>query len=232
MYMEITTKNDGRIKKGQHFSPNTEFKKGSKVVHSEETKKKISLSHFGIGKGKILSQEHKNKISIANKGKKKSQMSEKQKRDISISLKGRKQNEETNLKRSLTLTGKKRKPFSKEHLSNLSKSHYGKNAGEKCHLWKGGITPENEKVRKSVEYKLWRDACFARDGYTCQKYGIKGCFLVVHHIENFSTNILLRTSVENGITLSKEAHYLFHKIYGNKNNTREQLLEFINNKNI
>jgi len=37
-----------------------------------------------------------------------------------------------------------------------------------------------------------------------------------------------RTSIDNGITLSKEVHKEFHKRYGIKNNTREQLEEFIN----
>lgn len=33
---------------------------------------------------------------------------------------------------------------------------------------------------------------------------------------------------KNGITLSKKAHKEFHHIYGTKNNTKEQLIEFLN----
>ena len=56
---------------------------------------------------------------------------------------------------------------------------------------------------------------------------IKGGDLAVHHINNFSSFPELRTSLENGITLSKESHELFHKIYGKKNNTKSQLEKFL-----
>jgi hypothetical protein len=95
----------------------------------------------------------------------------------------------------------------------------------------GNKTPENKRIHHSIEYKLWRESVFARDNYTCQKYGIKGGRLHPHHIKNFSSNPELRFAIDNGITLSKKAHKLFHKIYGVKNNTMEQLLEFLNNKN-
>jgi len=100
--------------------------------------------------------------------------------------------------------------------------------GDKNSNWKGGITSESMKIRNSLEAKLWRDAVFARDGYICQKTGIKGGKLVVHHILNFSSNPELRFAIDNGITLSLKSHIEFHKKYGNKNNTREQLNEFLN----
>lgn len=78
-----------------------------------------------------------------------------------------------------------------------------------------------------MEGEIWRNAVFARDGYTCQKYGIKGGDLVAHHIMNFSANPELRFAIDNGITLSKIAHAQFHKIYGKKNNNRKQLEDFL-----
>lgn len=39
--------------------------------------------------------------------------------------------------------------------------------GPKSHLWRGGITEKNMAIRKSVEYKIWRDSVFKRDGYAC-----------------------------------------------------------------
>jgi len=93
--------------------------------------------------------------------------------------------------------------------------------------WKGGITPQNRKIRASVEMRLWREAVFARDNYTCQKYGIKGGKLVAHHIKNFTQFPELRFAIDNGITLSKKAHIEFHKKYGYKNNTKEQVEEFL-----
>ncbi len=95
------------------------------------------------------------------------------------------------------------------------------------HRWKGGITPENNKIRTSIEMRLWRNAVFARDNYTCQKTGKRGSNLVAHHILNFAEHKDLRFAIDNGVTLSKDAHTQFHKIYSKKNNTREQLQEFI-----
>ena len=93
--------------------------------------------------------------------------------------------------------------------------------------WKNGATPENAKIRNSMEFDLWRIAVFARDNWTCQKTGIKGGKLTPHHIQNFAQWPELRLAIDNGITLSKEAHREFHHRYGVKNNTREQLEEFI-----
>lgn len=103
-------------------------------------------------------------------------------------------------------------------------------SGEKSHRWKGGITPINEQIRHTLEMKLWRKACFERDNFTCQKYGVRTGGLVVHHINNFADFPELRTSIENGITLSEKAHKEFHKIYGFKNNSMQQLEEFLNMK--
>jgi hypothetical protein len=102
------------------------------------------------------------------------------------------------------------------------------NAGEKHYRWKGGITPINKKIRKSLEYKFWRKECFERDNFVCQKTGQVGGKLVVHHINNFAEFPELRFEVKNGITLSLEAHKEFHRRYGIKNNTSEQLIEFLN----
>lgn len=94
--------------------------------------------------------------------------------------------------------------------------------------FKGYPFGENHKIRTSLEYKLWVKACMERDNFTCQKTGQRGGDLQVHHINNFADYPELRTSIENGITLSKQSHREFHKIYGVKNNTKEQLIEFLN----
>ena len=103
--------------------------------------------------------------------------------------------------------------------------------GNKHHSWKGGVTPINEMARKSLMIRLWKKSCMERDNFTDQKTGQRGGRLVVHHINNFADFPELRTSIENGITLSKESHIEFHKIYGKKNNTRSQLEEFLNKNN-
>jgi len=90
-----------------------------------------------------------------------------------------------------------------------------------------GKTSENYRIRRSIEFRLWRESVFARDNWTCQKYGIKGGKLHPHHILNFSDHPELRFAIDNGVTLSEKAHKEFHKIYGFNNNTKGQLLEFL-----
>jgi 5-methylcytosine-specific restriction endonuclease McrA len=98
--------------------------------------------------------------------------------------------------------------------------------GKKPWNWKG-LTPENKRIRNSIDYRLWRKSCFIRDNYICQKTGISGGYLVAHHINNFAEFPELRFAIDNGITLSLKAHKEFHKKYGMKNNTKEQLEEFL-----
>jgi hypothetical protein len=96
--------------------------------------------------------------------------------------------------------------------------------------WKGGISPLHEKIRGSLETKMWKRACFERDNYTCAKYGVRTGGLVVHHIHNFADFPELRFAIDNGITLSVKAHKEFHKIYGSHFNNKAQLEEFLNTK--
>lgn len=85
--------------------------------------------------------------------------------------------------------------------------------GEKNCKWKGGITPENQKIRMGIEIRLWREAVFARDNWTCQKCFIRGGELQAHHIKPFAKFPEMRTSIENGLTLCKKCHRAkgFHK---------------------
>ena len=100
--------------------------------------------------------------------------------------------------------------------------------GEKSHLWKGGISVESKKIRAGIDFRLWREAVFARDNWTCRKTGERGGKLHPHHIQNFSQYPELRFAIDNGITLSEEAHKEFHHLYGSKNNTKEQMNKFLN----
>jgi len=135
-----------------------------------------------------------------------------------------KQSEEHKRKRSEAMKGKnKGKVRSFEFRKNLSVL----NSGSNSHLWKGGIYPKHKAIRKQIEYRLWRDAVFARDNWTCQKTGVQGGRIVAHHVLNFSSYPELRFAIDNGVTLSKEAHNEFHSIYGIKDNTKEQLEEYL-----
>ena len=82
-------------------------------------------------------------------------------------------------------------------------------------------------IRNSARYADWHKKVLQKNNYTCQKTGVKGGKLIPHHILNFAEYPELRLNVSNGITLSKKSHEQFHKIYGKRNNNKEQLEEFL-----
>lgn len=73
--------------------------------------------------------------------------------------------------------------------------------------WKGGITPNAMRIRKSIKYKQWRKAVFERDNYTCLICkDNSGGNLQADHIKPFSLYPKLRFDVNNGRTLCKSCH--------------------------
>ena len=83
--------------------------------------------------------------------------------------------------------------------------------GEKHWAWKGGITPKNRVIRNSLEMKLWREAVFKRDNWTCLFCGKRngnGKTIILHadHIKQFAYFPELRFSIDNGRTLCKDCH--------------------------
>jgi hypothetical protein len=103
-----------------------------------------------------------------------------------------------------------------------------KRAGINHYNYNPNLTDE-ERInrRKTPENRIWRKNTYKRDNYTCQKCFQRGCKLNAHHIVNYATNKELRVDEDNGITFCKNCHIEFHKIYGRKNNNREQLNEFL-----
>lgn len=86
------------------------------------------------------------------------------------------------------------------------------------------------KMRTIPEYSAWRRAVLKRDNYTCICCGKYNKKSVTHHVFNYRDNPDLRTDISNGVTMCEKDHLEFHKIYGRKNNTQEQLDEFISMK--
>ncbi len=166
------------------------MRKGSKM--SIESRRKLSESHKGLRPWNTGQNNHRwGKESY---------------------FKGKKHNEETKLKMSLAKKGKvspkkgkKGKSLTieqRKHLSSFWK-------GEKSKTWKGGITPINTTIRNSLEYKLWREAVFKRDNYTCvwclRKEEVSGK-LNADHIKQFAYYPELRFAIDNGRTLCEDCH--------------------------
>ena len=83
--------------------------------------------------------------------------------------------------------------------------------GSEASGWKGGVSTENEKARRSPQFKEWRIGIFERDNYTCQDCNKRGGRLHPHHIKSFSEYKEERVKLENGVTLCYHCHRERHK---------------------
>lgn len=155
---------------------------------SEETRLKLRLSHIGRPNNQ-LGVHRKHSI----KTKRKLSLIMKKQWNNGI-LKGHSQSMETRKKIGLKL-----------RTSVLGKSN---------HQWEGGITPINYKIRNSIEYKLWRNSVFAKDGYRCV-WCKSTKQIQADHIKRFSEYPEFRFAIDNGRTLCYKCHKTT-KTYGNK----------------
>ena len=69
-----------------------------------------------------------------------------------------------------------------------------------------GKSTRYKRIRKSKEYKLWREAVFKRDDYTCIWCGQRGGYLNADHIKPFALFPELRFAIDNGRTLCVDCH--------------------------
>ena len=106
-----------------------------------------------------------------------------------------------------------------ENLSGKNSPLYNKNIKDK----------DRQDKRLIIGYNDWRKSVYERDNYTCQKCNKYSEYLNAHHIESYANNKELRTTLSNGITLCENCHNDLHHQYG-YNVTKEQLIEFINNR--
>ena len=152
------------------------YQKGHK--HSEETKKKMSLSGKGKKKPESFILYMKKRF-----------------RDgfNPMNFPGAKE------KMIKSLTGFKHSEKTKKLWSEQRK---GKNHPN----WKGGITPEIVKIRNSLEMKQWIFTVLKKYNFTCLNCGQYGGKLVAHHIKAFSDYPKLRFNLDNGITLCRDCH--------------------------
>lgn len=93
-----------------------------------------------------------------------------------------------------------------KHTDQWKKAASLRRKGANNNFWKGGITPINKKIRNSVEYKIWREAVFERDNFTCRFCGKRGGELNADHIKPFADYPELRFAIDNGRTLCVPCH--------------------------
>jgi 5-methylcytosine-specific restriction endonuclease McrA len=178
-------------------------------------------------KGRVASEEHRRRMSVAQKGR---HHTDEAKQKISESAKGntrwlgKHHTEETKRKIGAVHKGKiiseeikqkirekRKQQVMKPCSEEMRRERSERNRGDKSHFWKGGIAPENERIRQGIEFRLWREAVFARDNWTCQDCGLRSgngekVTLNAHHIKGFAKYPDLRFAIDNGITLCVKCH--------------------------
>ena len=117
---------------------------------------------------------------------------------------GSKHSEEHKRKIALSATGRK---HTKEDLIKMSLAQ----KGEKGSNWQGGKSEQTKIIKRSLEYRLWRESVFTRDDYTCVWCGARngnGKYIELHpdHIKPFALFPELRFSIDNGRTLCIDCH--------------------------
>lgn len=169
--------------------------KTGKYKKSPEHLKKLADSR----RGKPLSEKHRKALSLAKIGIKHGHKTN----DGKVAWnRGIPHTEEHKAKLKITRARQVIKPLNETARRKMSEER----KGDKWYTWKGGITPINLRIRNSVEYKLWREAIFARDNYTCVWCGTKGGVLNADHIKPFAYYPELRFALDNGRTLCVPCH--------------------------
>lgn len=148
-------------------------------------------------------EETKEKLRLANLGKKQSPELVKKRANA---LRGTKKTAEDRAGISQRMIGNKRMLGHRHSADTRKLMSKSARSGPSSPWWQGGKTAEAKLIRRSVEYRLWREAVYRRDDYTCQICGERGGRLHPDHIKRFSMFPELRFDVSNGRTLCEDCH--------------------------
>ena len=225
----------GRFVKGHKYYPH-EYSQKEREHRSKLMKKKWQTEEItgttGMKNLFVCSKEEIERRSERMKGDKNPLHNPETVKKHQASRKGYITSEETRKKQSKTLRGKIPKNLSIINANKL---------GSGNPMWIDGRTPVRRRFRSLSKQRCWIRSVFERDNFICQKCGNKEGELNAHHKKGFATILNengIKTykdfidcnelwEVNNGITLCKKCHKEFHKRFGNKNNTPEQIEKFL-----
>lgn len=196
-----------------------------KNILTKSLKERWADGSFKGTTGRVMPAEERERRSKSLKGKipKNLSLINENKKGPGNPMWGKKETDAHKKWRMRNTVGRKKSIEERKKISNSQK-------GEKGSNWKGGITSINKSIRHGIDFRLWREAVFARDNWTCKKCNIRGGIIHPHHIKNFAEYPELRFAIDNGISFCKDCHKKFHKIYGMTKNTIEQVKQYINKK--
>lgn len=148
-------------------------------------------------------EETKQKLRLANLGKKQSpELVAKR----AAAIRGVKKTPEDRAGISQRMMGNKRMMGFRHTIETRKLMSEKARKGPDSEWWQGGKTEEAKRIRASMDFRLWREAVFKRDDYTCQICRQRGGRLHPDHIKRFSMFPELRFDVDNGRTLCEDCH--------------------------
>ena len=186
-------------------------------IRTSETRRKLSLSHIGQKpwrKGK--NYPHCLDCNTNLKDYRSKRCYRCSKSGLNNPMYGKRRSLEARRKTSIANKGNIKcawnlgKKWSIKHRMKLSEIQKQRVLKGKHNFWKGGIDKAKHSERyalmKTMEYKLWREAIFKKDNFTCQMCNQYGGYLEADHIKSWNLYPELRFAIDNGRTLCRSCH--------------------------
>ena len=96
---------------------------------------------------------------------------------------------------------------------SVAEARFGRRIGAANPAWRGGVTPERQRIYKSSAWKALLSACFKRDGYRCVRCEApktRRAGLHAHHVRSWADHPELRLDLDNVVTLCDACHVWVH----------------------
>lgn len=117
-----------------------------------------------------------------------------------------------------------------ERISKAGAKWGKQHKGELSPHWNPNKTEDERKnARNNPENAEWSKQVKIIYGFTCQVCRKKSGTMNSHHLMSYQYHPELRLDLDNGVCLCRSCHLNFHSAFGNRNNTKKQFEEFVNN---